>query len=158
MKQSESNAFPQWHICFIDCGGGDSLRSADLPRLFSWASHSIFALRREAWGYCVNVPTHACSCTQTLLPLSLSLLSWLWKKMQACCSPKKKTNLRKVYWLCCSRVILTPKTKNEKKRNIFSWERSLGSESRPRLAVSTWHCLNGVTLDEIFPLLKLWFL
>lgn len=80
------------------------------------------------------------------------------KKMQACYSPKKKTNLHKVYWLCYSRVILTPKTKNEKKRNIFSWERSLGSESRPRLAVSTWHCLNGVTLDEIFPLLILWFL
>lgn len=108
-----------------DCGGGDSLGSSDLSPLFSWASHSIFTLRRVTWGYYMSVHTHTGTYTHTRLPLPISLLSWLWKKMQACCSPKKKTNLNKVYWLCCSRVILIPKTKNEKKRNIFSRERSL---------------------------------
>lgn len=88
--------------------------------------HPTASLPWGGWlGGTTWVCTHIHAPTHTLLPLPVSLLSWLWKKMQACCSPKKKTNLNKVYWLCCSRVILIPKTKNEKKRNIFSRERSL---------------------------------
>ena len=131
MKQSEANAFLSDIFALLTVEVGTPLGvlippPPSLPALFNWASQGIFIPRRVTWGYCMSVHTQIHAPAYTHFYLSLSpILAMGKKKMQACCSPKNKTNLKKVYWLHCSRVILIPKTKNEKKRNIFSRERSL---------------------------------
>ena len=130
MKQSEANAFLSDIFALLTVEVGTPLGVLIPPRPLSplcSTGHPKASLSRGGWlGGTAWVCTHRYMHLHTHTFTSPCLLSWLWeKKMQACCSPKNKTNLKKVYWLHCSRVILIPKTKNEKKRNIFSRERSL---------------------------------
>ena len=139
MKQSEENAFPSDIFALLTVEVGTPLGvliylslslslslspSPSPPSVQQVIPRHLYPEEGDLGVLHECAHTHTCTCTHTLLPLPVSYPGY-GKKLQACCSPKNKTNLKKVYWLHCSTVILIPKTKNEKKRNIFSRERSL---------------------------------